>query len=47
MLPLLQTKEITVIFANIEDLLITNTVSHESFRVLFPALTIYFVDVTK
>jgi hypothetical protein len=31
MLPLLDTKAITVIFANVEDLLITNTVMHGTY----------------
>ena len=31
MLPLLDIKAITVIFANVEDLLITNTVMHETY----------------
>lgn len=36
MLPLLDTKAITVIFANIEDILLTNTVTHP--LLLYPVL---------
>lgn len=37
MLPLLSTKEITVVFANVEDLLLTNTVGCHSMQ-----LSVYF-----
>lgn len=37
MIPLLDTKAITVVFANVEDILLTNTVRHSLLSTLSPA----------